>query len=243
MSQQYPDLINTSFPNSVDQIVSLLAITTTDGPLVKSFQEYIQKGDFASAQNVFNQIQNGNQKLLSPEYFNKLRDAILALERFYKTDVETYVDTKQTEWENIVDRLSFLSSYNPTTQYVKNNYVSYTLNGQTLIYICIANPPIGTIPTNTTYWRVLTAQGQRGPTGTGASFLYEWSASTTYNPQDMVEWENKWYIAVVENMNQTPYVGSSYWSVVLQLNSTVYPVQETEPPAQEVGQLWFQIVP
>lgn len=243
MSTLYTDLTLTTFPGAIDSIKTLMNITTTDAPLVKQFQTYMLAGNFASAQQVLNQIQNGSQKILTPTYFNTLRDAILALERFYSSDVEPYIETKQAEWENIVNQLQYISTFNPSTQYQQNNYVLYTPNGGILgVYICTTRPPIGAIPTNTNYWRILTVQGETGPSGVGASFMYEWNSSTQYTSQDIVTWENKWYIAVQDNIGQTPSVNSTYWTVVLELASLVYPVQPNTPTSQDAGQLWFQIV-
>ena len=243
MSTLYQDLPLTTFPEEIDNIQTLQNITTTDAPLVRQFQSYMLAGNFASAQEVLNQIQNGTRKILTPTYFNTLREAILALERFYKSDVEPYIDTKQAEWENIINQMLFMSTFNPTTQYQQNNYVLYTPTGGTqMVYICTATPPVGTVPTNTSYWRVLTVRGSTGPSGPGASFRYEWNSGTSYSVDDVVTYENKWYIATQANTNQTPAEGSDYWNVILELVSLAYPVQANEPTSQDVGMLWFQIV-
>src|SRR4051794_15572800 len=58
------------------------------------------------------------------------------------------------------------SAYVGTTAYAINDAVSY--NGSA--YIVRATPPVGTAPTNTTYWDVLAAKGDTGARGaTGAA--------------------------------------------------------------------------
>lgn len=243
MSTTYQDLPLTTFPEAIDNITTLMNISTTDAPLVKQFQSYILAGNFASAQQTLNQIQNGTKKILTPTYFNTLREAIIAVERFYHSDVEQYIEDKQTTWESIVDRLQFMSTYNPTTQYYENNYVLYTgTDGRQMVYICTKQPPVGVAPTNTTYWRVLTTQGQTGPSGPGAAFMYEWNTNTQYQEQDVVTFENKWYVATQDNIGQTPSVNSEYWTVILEISSLAYPVQPNEPTGQDIGMLWFQTV-
>ena len=56
--------------------------------------------------------------------------------------------------------------YNNTIQYQVNNWVTYTVQGVTQLYICIVQPPLGTAPTNTNYWRTFTVQGEQGASGT-----------------------------------------------------------------------------
>ena len=73
--------------------------------------------------------------------------------------------------------------------------------------------------------------------------MYEWEQSEIYEPQDVVIYQNRWFVAKVQNINQPPFVGSPYWDVVLQLISLVYPVQVEEPEGQDIMQLWFQIIP
>lgn len=243
MSEKYLDLTLTKFPGQLDDIISLLDATSTDAPLIKQFQTFILDGNFSQAQVVLNTIQNSNRKIISAEYFNTIRDAILALERFYKSDIKPYLEEQQEVWKNTVGQLQFMAAYNPGIQYAQNNMVSYIVNGQELIFIATGNPPLGTAPTDTRYWRQLTVQGMRGPSGPGASFMYDWKSSELYQPQDIVIYQNRWFVATVDNINQPPFVGSQYWEPVLQLISLVYPVQENEPEGQDIGLLWFQIIP
>lgn len=243
MSVQYPDLNNTTFPNIIDEIIQMTGITTTDAPLVKQFQVYMQNADFANAQIILNQIQNASSKIISPEIMNKYRDCILALERFYKSDIEPYIEQKQSSWQQIIDRFSYISQYSPSTTYYKNNYVTFPNSyGDLDVYICTKNPPVGTPPTSTTYWRILTTKGNQGVSGTGGSFRYNWDSSVTYNADDIVVDNNKWWVATEQNINSEPYVGSQNWQIVLEISSATYPYSSTMPTSQDVGQLWFQII-
>ena len=143
MSVTYPDL-STSFPESIDVLTSWLNILASDVTLVNQYQTAMKAGDLATAQSILAQIPNANQKVLTADKLNKYKDAIIALERFWTTDIEPYIDTKQTEWENTIDLFSYIGEYNPAVQYQKNNLVGYTYLGVKMIYICTATPPIVT---------------------------------------------------------------------------------------------------
>ena len=118
----YPDLSNTTYPNTVDTFTQFLDILASDGDLVKQYQIAMQNGDTATANTVLQQIPAYRQKLLTAQDLNKFIDAIVAMERFYKTDIIPYTNEKQAEWQSIIDQFTYLGDYNTETQYKTNNY-------------------------------------------------------------------------------------------------------------------------
>ena len=240
MSSLYPDLGSTSFPNSVDTFVTMLNMVATDGALVTQYQAAMNNGDLTTAQTILASIPSANQKIVTADKLNKFKDAILAVERFYLTDIVPYVNTKQTEWENTINLFSYIGVYSPSVQYQKNNLVEYTVSGINLLYICTNTPTIGTVPTNTLYWRPLSVQGVKGDAGVGYSFVFAWSGSTSYVLQNMVSYNNALWGCIVANTNQAPFVGSAYWTYVASIEGQIYPVQASEPVGLSTGSLWFR---
>lgn len=244
MSVLYPDLDFTVYPGSLDNISLKSNITnTTDAQLVEQIQASIVAGDFVNASAILIANPQLNGKLFAANDYNQIRDAILALERFYKNDIYNYILEKQTEWENKTDNFSHKGVYSPTTQYYQNNLVDYTGSEGTLLYLCIQTPPTGTAPTNTTYWRVLTLRGERGVSGEGLSFTYVWSATTQYTRNDIVVFDSKWWVATQDNRGQVPQQGSTYWSVMMTaLPALQIPVTEIQPTNQILGDQWYQVI-
>lgn len=242
MSILYPDLSNTTYPNTVDTFIQFLDIVASDGDLVKQYQVAIQNGDEATANAVLQQIPAYRQKLLTAQDLNKFIDAITATERFYKTDIVPYTNEKQAEWQGIIDQFTYLGDYNTETQYKTNNYVSFITNGVEQLYIALSDPPVGTIPTNTTYWRILSLRGPKGLSGDGLSFAGDWDNATTYIVDDCVSYDNGLWRSISTNTNQTPYEGSAYWELIYRGVVTIYPVSETAPTTQQDGELWFKIL-
>lgn len=242
MSELYKDLPRTSFPNSIDSFLNFLNISASDGPLIKQYFAAVQAGNEVLAQQIFAQIPSGSQKVLSAEGLNKFNDCLTALERFYKSDITPFVEQKQTEWESILANFNYKGYYSNITQYVQNNYVAYVVSGIDNIYIALSDPPIGTPPTNTIYWRVLTVRGPAGPAGTGMSFRGPWNSIDSYTVDDCVEYNGILWGCIQNNVNQTPFEGSEYWRIVASGNTTVYPVSVETPTVQEDGALWFKIL-
>jgi hypothetical protein len=229
-----------TFPNQIDTFINNLDLTASDSILVQQFFTAYQAGNITLAQQIFNQIPNNTQKILTASKLNKYQDCIVAIENFYQTDIQPYVATKQTEWQGIIDEFSYQNTYNPTTQYEVNNYVTYTQAGLTSLYICYAKPPIGTAPTNTTYWRMLTVRGIKGDSGVGMAFVGNWNSAQTYQVQNCVNYDDALWGALQTNTNQPPYEGSPYWQLVYKSGLTVYPVSATPPAVVADGELWFK---
>ena len=239
MSVLYPDLSLTAFPGDIDSFTTWLDIIASDGALVLQYQQAMQTGNTVLANQILAQIPSATQKIIKATDLNKMTQAILAVERFYKTDVEPYIQEQQTNWLETIQRFSYKGEWASGTTYEVNNFVSYTVSGATLIYLATSNPPVGTPPTNTNYWRLLSIQGQQGPSGEGVSYREEWAPTTQYYKDDTVTYSGALWIATQNSQGQTPQAGSQYWELVMSLGLTTYPIQDSEPTGQEVGGLWF----
>lgn len=239
MSTLYQDLPFTSFPGSLDTFTTWINILASDGPLITQYQTALQAGNIAQANQILAQIPQGTQKIITATDLNKLTQAIQAIERFYKTDVKPYIQSQQESWLNIINQFSYEGVWSNGTSYVTNNIVSYITGGLTLLFIATSNPPIGTAPTNTQYWRLLTIQGQPGESGDGLSYRQEWNNAVQYNVNDSVTYDGILWMALRVNRNIQPGTDSSYWKNVMSLEATSYPIQDTEPINQSAGSLWF----
>lgn len=242
MSVLYPDLPQTTFPSTNDTFITNADISESDAVLVKQFQDAVQAQNFVLAQSILVQIPNYTQKILTSSKLNKFNECLTALERFYSSDVQSYITTKQSEWQATVDQFTYGGVYSPSVQYYVNNYVSYTSNGVTNLYVVNVQPPIGTAPTNTNYWRVLTVKGLTGGAGSGMEFMGDWNSAQSYRVLDCVTYKNSLWGCLTANSNQEPIEGSSYWQLVYQGSFEIYPVSATEPTSPANGSLWFQII-
>lgn len=239
MSTLYPDLNLTNFPNSLDQFMTFVNIVATDGPLIAQYQQAMEAGNTTLANQILTQIPQGTQKIITATDLNTLSQAMLAVERFYKDNIADYIETQQQSWLTIINQFSYKGIWESGTSYVTNNLVSYTVSGLNLVYIATSNPPVGTAPSNTQYWRVLTIQGQQGASGTGLSYRQEWNNSTAYNVNDAVTYDGAIYMAIQTNQNREPSLNDQYWTLIMSLQNVSYPIQDTVPANLQVEGLWF----
>ena len=235
----YPDLPLTNFPSNIDTFTTWLNIVASDGVLIQQYQAAIQAENTTLANQILTQIPQATQKIITATDLNKLSQAMLAVERFYLTDIEPYIETQQQSWLTAIQQFSYKGVWQNGTSYVVNNMVSYTVSGLNLIYIATSTPPVGTVPTNTQYWRVLTIQGQPGSSGDGLSYRQEWNSSTTYNTNDAVTYDGAVWMALQSSQNRLPDSSPQYWRLIMNLETVAYPIQDTVPTNLQVDGLWF----
>ena len=239
MSTLYSDLSLTNFPNSLDQFMTFLNIVASDGPLIAQYQAAMEAGNQTQANQILAQIPQGTQKIITAVTLNQLSQAMLAIERFYLTDIEPYITQQQQNWLTIINQFSYQGVWESGTSYVVNNLVSYTVSGLNLVYIATSTPPVGTAPTNTQYWRLLTIQGQQGASGEGLSYRQEWNSSTQYATNDAVTYDGALWMALQASQNRLPDANPQYWQLVMNLETVTYPIQDTVPTNLQVDGLWF----
>lgn len=238
MSATYPDLLS-NFPDSIDSFTTWLNVVASDGPLIQQYITAMNAGNQALANQILTQIPQGSQKIIKATDLNLITSAVLAVERFYKENIADYVQNKQEEWLNIINQFTYIGAWSNGTAYVQNNIVSYIVSGVTLLFIATSNPPTGTVPTNTQYWRPLSVQGTQGESGPGLSYRQEWNSTTQYSVNDCVTYSGAVWMALQANQNSIPGQNESYWKNIISFGAVAYPIQDTEPTGQAAGGLWF----
>lgn len=233
-----------TFPNKVDSIPLFLDVTDNDGVLLKKFEEYMSINDFTNANKILSQIENADQKIVSADKLNKLRDCILALEKFYGTDFKPYIDNKQNSWQGIIDQFSFQGLYSSSKTYKINNMILFQKDGDYHFYIRTGGDGLSNkVPTDTNYWRDLTIKGERGISPNGQTvFYFDWVANQTYAINSIVSRGSEWWVALKQNINSEPQEGNPNWRLVMRAMQTLYPVQSDRPLTQQNGELWFEVI-
>lgn len=242
MSVTYPDLNNTTFPDSIQNFIEAMDVTGDDGSLIGQYQSAIESGNMSLAQSIYAQIENADNKIINAIKINTIQDTIIALERFFNQDINTYIQQKQQQWEKYINQFSLIGIYNGNNSYLKNNLVYYPNESSNFIYIALQNVPINTPPSNSTYWRQLTIQGLKGDKGDGLSFVGSWDSVVNYEEDTLVSYNNSLYISNTNNNSgNNPEQDNINWSLVGTLEPAIYPLVDINTPPQDLndGDLWF----
>lgn len=243
MSELYEDLIYTSFPDSIDDMPYFLNITAEDLPQINMFHYYLRMGDFEAAQQLLDQLPGKNQKLIDSGKLNKFRDALIALERYYKTDIEPYINTKQTEWQGKLDDFGYKESWNKSHTYKKNNIVSKVSGSSTFLYIALQDVPANIELDNQEYWVQFTIRGALGLSGSAGSFRYEYLEDQTYGANDIVSHNNSLWLSNTTSTGVEPTdSATTEWKKILDIPPSSIPLQSETPSSLDDGDLWLEII-
>ena len=112
-----------------------------------------------------------------------------------------------------LNQIIWQGTWDSATTYQVNDLVEY--QGSSYIAIAVNSD---TVPTNTSFWNLVAAEGAAGPTGptgpagpVGMNWTGPWSSSTAYAVGDGVYQNGSSYICIVANTNEPP-PDTSYWN-------------------------------
>ena len=214
MGEIYTDL-NSDFPLKVSTMNRVQNVTLSAKPYVDLYNQYYSQGDFDNANKVINDHPELLTMMLNMNLVNQIIDEIKATQRTFKDDVESYIFTI----------VKIKGTFSKSTKYTKYNIVYF----ENLPYMAIADDiPIGTLPTNLTYWYPLAIKGEQGESGLGLSPRGAWNDSTQYYKDDMVAYNNILWAALADNINYIPNESSSMWLKLLSFSSEYLTYDNTQ---------------
>lgn len=237
MSAYYGDLTHTNLPDNVDAITSFQDVSTTTKPYVDQYLQYVSAGDTTNAAAIIANHPEIKDCLINAERLNKLRDALLALERMFVSDIESYV----------INVVNDMGEWDATVAYKRNDIVTYEVEGAKELYRCIGDSedpsvitiPVGTLPTDTRYWSPLTIRGEQGVSGSGLSPRGAWNSTITYGVDDMVVYNDAWWVANETNIGEEPTDSSTVWTRYFEYRQQIS-TASSQPSTQLAGEMWFQ---
>lgn len=214
----YPDLNGSTFPYEKDNFDKFMDPSLEQLQAIQLYYQYKNSGNLEAANQVLEDNPRLKQCVINAKNLNQLRDAILALERFYLDDVRQY----------LVDIVKPMGEWSPLTKYVKYNVVNGEENRAIQTYICMSNhTPIGTSYLDTNYWVVLTMRGEKGEPGSGCSPQGAFTLGKKYYVNDLVAYENCLWYALADNTNVIPNRNSSTWQLFMQFTGDLLKFDKT----------------
>lgn len=214
-------------------------IHLSDTQLYALFRQYYKQGDYSEALNLLSQNQQLNLKTIVADNLNDLNERVYGLENVYYVEVEDYLSNLLQSMQTEVNNLSNQNIYDNSKQYYENNFVYYNNN----VYFCIKQPPVGTLPTNTTYWVFLGLIGIKGVGGlSNLTFKGQWNSLSFYNKNDVIFINKTFYWALQGNQGQNPAQSNQYWGVLFTVQSQQVIGSSIDPTSQlNSNDFWFQI--
>ena len=223
-------------PNTLDWI-HYQDIQIPDVSFRQQLQQYWDSGRYSEALSVlsFNDTQLHGKAFVA-NLINILSSGVLSLESSYNTAVPVFLSNLATQYSLLISNFIAQGEWNSSVQYKLFNFVVY--NNE--VYMCISEAPIGTLPTNTTYWLYLGLRGKQGAPGINVNMRYTWNSENTYNPNDLVVYGTNIYIALVQNTNVTPGTDSNTWGIFIATTPGEINVGTVAPSNPVQNTVWFQ---
>ncbi len=230
-----------NFPGSIDEFAELFDLPPSRAQDALRYQVLKAKASKTSAEiiELNNLTLTLKEYIISPEDWNKFTDCLVAMEVFIKdevegyiltkqgefndyidgkqTDIEYYVDGKEAQIQVEIDKFDYKGVYSGAVQYYAKNIVDYNDGSGVKAYLCILDS-LGNVPTNTTYWKILTIKGEKGDAGenaVGLTFKGAWADNVTYDKDDSVQYGGTMFASLIElNLDNEPVLGADtdYWA-------------------------------
>lgn len=211
-------------------------IQIPDVSIRNSFKSLMANGQYSQALDLLQQnLPQLEGKAYLAELLNRLSTNIGVLQDNYVVKVEEYLSGLLSDYNDLINNFIARGVWNSQIEYNIYNFVVYNNS----IYMCIQNPPVGTEPTNTTYWLSLGLQGEEGSPGVNVNLLYNWSPATNYQINDVVVYNGVFYCATAPNINSVPSDLTS-WVLFLNAGEGKINIGATPPDEPSSNMIWFQ---
>lgn len=90
----------TTFPQTIQLFPIMQDMTASDALLVNQFQQAMQAGNIALAQNILTQIPDYDKKIISTQLLNTAWDTLVALQTYFVTRYSPAYIISETQPEN-----------------------------------------------------------------------------------------------------------------------------------------------
>ena len=188
-------------------------VQINDVDIVETYRETFNNVSIEEAHNLID-TDTLKSYVLQSEWMNDLKTKIEELEEYKVTKGDSILINKAEEFQFNIDEFVNIGEYNSSTQYYKNNFVSYNEE----IYFCIQDS-LNNNPTNTNYWLKIGLRSEKGQYDMGVVWRGLWDYSTEYYKYDLVSYNNNLYIAKRNNIHSYPIPVETHY---LYLGDNIY---------------------
>lgn len=199
----------TTFPDSVQRFDLKTDVSSGVYSAWRQFNTYITNGQFTNAASLLQSNTELQKCIIDSVYMNTISKTVEEIEDLFLNNIQQYIH------ETVIHK----GEWNAAVKYVKYNFVTHTVGNIVQTYECLRDDtPIGTAPTNTTYWIPRVIRGEKGESGLGLTPRGEWNGFTQYYQYDLVSSNNVLWTANYDNIGYFPNDTSPVWTPVLSMN-------------------------
>lgn len=198
-----------SFPNEVDQFLELYNLPASQRQNARRFQDLRTKENLTPIeQEELNTLTVTLQDYIDDvEKRNLLGDAIVNLQNFFLNETVGFIQEKQNDFQQEINKFNYKNEWQPNIRYYKNNIVTYEGN----TYIAKVEN-INQLPTNEDIWGMIAKKGDKGAPSLNINYKGDYDSSISYVLGDAVIYGGLWYYAKKNTKGNTP-TNTEYWEL------------------------------
>ena len=206
-----------------------------------SYYDNMNANNISAAVSILENNKSLSNQLIYAQNVNLLIDAVNERELEPKRDIDYFLENLRLYFEDMINNTKVINEWDSQTQYYSHNFVYY--QNKSYFVFTRANPPIGTLPTDTSYWIEYDIKGEKGYGGfKNLNFLRNWDNTISYKVQDVVVYQNKLWMAVANNKNYAPNLNHYPWALIsLPDTPNKTPIQSSRPVGYNIGDFWFKV--
>lgn len=266
MSNTYPDLRYSNFPDQIDNQIPMRDPSVSDMVLVNQYNSLLASGQYATAIEFMSANPTLQEAQMNAEKLLKIHHSILALERYFFDNVQEKIfriGNKRGVWN------AYMSSFSANDTYRLNKYdvVIYPVDGVYQYFLVYGDNIVeGEIPTESENYLQMSIKGDKGDagytpqkgidyfdgytpikgldytdgvSGLGMSPRGAWVNNVDYFQYDVVSHNGYLWYCLENNITQEPSDESSIW---IKFNISMQSAVGTDIPYNlEDGGIWMHL--
>lgn len=200
-------------------------IVTSDEELKNSYSQNFVNRRYSNAFNILENNSQLDSKKFTADKINLISTLLSTLQNYYQEDIGYLLDELKDKVQVIINNYILIGEWNSSKIYQIYNFVNY----DNYLYMYINNNKTsGNLPTNSNYWVRIDLKGAKGDYGTGLNLEYQWDSTKTYEPLDVVYYNDRLWVTLVKNKNTPPSTTIIETSgvTILTSDTTSYPPNE-----------------
>lgn len=224
-------------PNTYD-LQRFQDIHLSDDEFRKEYISEYQSGSINAAHSIINNDPQAQSKALTASRIKAYTDAIIDLESKTIQEGTNTLDEMLEIFQANIDNFEFYDSWVLGQEYKQGNFVFDQFGN---LYMALKDGVYEL--SDSTAWLYLGLRGDPGNLGFGLNYNGQWDSETTYQPKDMVVYQNGLYVSKTQNKDITPGSSPTDWCVALTIEERGIFVSDTEPEDIRTGDYWWVIQP
>ena len=184
--------MRSKFPEEIDTHIELFDLPSNKVKQAERLTQLKMKSTEALSHEEEQELKSLTNELkeymITPETWNKFGEALENTQRFFRDNVQGFIEEKQEEWAQYVDDFNYVGDWELGKEYKFQNLIRNPENGDLYMALKdhIADNTNRPLTNSTEFWVRSSRKGDKGDPGINSTFKGTWNSETSYSISDSV---------------------------------------------------------